>query len=180
MFTKTRLVPWRGRVGLWHGPREEEHPLDVFHRGFDRLFDELWSGFDMPMLGAYERPVGAMMPRMDLTEDDDRIRVAVELPGMEEKDVEVVLEDNVLTITGEKKAETEAVEKTYGYRERFYGAFRRSIPLDVEVAADKVEATFDKGVLTVVLPKTAEARKTSKKIPIHAAGETRKIEKKAA
>ena len=180
MFTTTRLVPWRGRFGLRPGRREEEHPLDLFHREFDRLFEDLWSGFDLPMLGAYERPYGAAMPRMDMTEDEDRIRVAVELPGMEEKDVEVVLEENVLTIKGEKKAEMEAAETPYGYRERFYGSFRRSIPLDVEVVTDKVMATFDKGVLTVDLPKTAEARKTYKKIPIHAVGEAKKIEKKAA
>ena len=180
MFNMTKLAPWRGRFGLRAGRREEEHPLDVFHREFDRLFEDLWTGFDVPMLGAYERPYGATMPRMDVSEDEDRIRVAVELPGMEEKDVEVVIEGDVLTIKGEKKAETETAEKPYGYRERFYGAFRRSLPLDVEVVTDKVEATFDKGVLTIDLPKTAEARKTYKNVPIHTAGEATKIEKKAA
>ena len=179
MFTTTRLVPWRGRFGLRPGRREEEHPLDLFHREFDRLFEDLWPGLELPMLGAYERPVAATMPRMDMTEDEDRIRVAVELPGMEEKDVEVVLEENVLTIKGEKKVETKEAEKPYAYMERAYGSFCRRIPLDMEVVTDKVEATFDKGVLTVDLPKTAEAKKTFKKVPIRTVGTVKKLEKAA-
>ena len=145
------------------GERVQEHPLDAFYRDFDRLFDNLWRGFDLPMLGRYEAPYGAMMPRMDVTEDEDRFHVVVELPGMDEKDVEVVLSDNVLTVKGEKKVEVEETEKPYAYMERSYGSFRRSIPLDVEVVTDKIEATFDKGVLTIDLPKTAEAKKAFKK-----------------
>ena len=180
MFMKTSLVPWRGGFGLRHGAREEAHPLDVFHREFDRLFDELWRGFDLPMLGGYEMPYGAMTPRMDVTEDEGHFLVSMELPGMDEKDVEIVLSDNVLTIKGEKKVETEETGKPHTYMERSYGSFRRSIPLDLEVVTDKVEAKFDKGVLTITLPKTAEAKKTYKKIPIHVSGKVKKLEKKAA
>jgi HSP20 family protein len=168
MFMKTSLVPWRGGFGLRHGAREETHPVDVFHREFDRLFDEFWRGFDLPMLGGYEMPYGAMTPRMDVTEDEDHFLVLMELPGM------------VLTIKGEKKVETEETGKPHTYMERSYGSFRRSIPLDLEVVTDKVEATFDKGVLTITLPKTAEAKKTYKKIPIHVSGKVKKLEKKAA
>jgi HSP20 family protein len=179
MLSKMSLVPWRGRLGLRHGAREEEHPLDVFHRDFDRLFENLWRGFELPMLGRHEMSFGTVMPRMNVTEDEDRIHVAVELPGMDEKDVEIVLSDNVLTIKGEKKVETEETEKPYAYMERSYGSFRRSIPLDVEIVTDKVEATFEKGVLTIDLPKTAEAKKPHKKIPIRAAGKVKKLEKAA-
>jgi HSP20 family protein len=98
---------------------------------------------------------------------------------MEEKDVEVTMSDNVLTIKGEKKMETEETEKPYAYMERSYGSFFRSIPLNVEVVTDKVEATFDKGVLTIDLPKTAEAKKTYKKVPIHTVGKVKKLEKAA-
>jgi len=179
MFSKMSLAPWRGLMGLRPGVREQEYPLDVFHREFNHLFENLWRGFDLPMVAGYEVPFGAMMPRMDMTEDEDRVHIAVELPGMDEKDIEVVLSDNVLTIKGEKKVETEETGKPYAYMERSYGSFRRSIPLNVEVVTDKVEAAFDKGVLTIDLPKTAEAKKTYKKIPIHTAGKVKKLEKAA-
>jgi HSP20 family protein len=179
MFTKMSMTPWRERFGLRREERVEQHPLDVFYRDFDRLFENFWRGFDLPMAGQYEAPFGAMMPRMDVTEDEDRFRIAVELPGMDEKDVEVVLSDNVLTITGEKRVETKEAEKPYTYMERSYGSFRRSIPLGVEVVTDKIEATFDKGVLTIDLPKTAEAKKAFKKIPVRATGAVKKLEKAA-
>lgn len=179
MFTNMSVTPWREPFGLRQGERMPEHPVDVFYRDFDRLFENFWRGFDLPMLGRYEAPVGAMMPRMDVTEDEDRFRIAVELPGMDEKDVEVVLSDNVLTIKGEKRVGMEETKKPYAYVERSYGSFRRSIPLGVEVVTDKIEATFDKGVLTIDLPKTADAKKAFKKIPIRAAGTVKKLEKAA-
>lgn len=179
MLGKMNLAPWRGRFGLRHGEREREHPLGVFHREFDNLFENLWRGFDLPTLGRYETPFGDMALRMDVTEDEDRIRVKVELPGINEKDVEVALSDNVLTVKGEKKVEREETEKPYAYMERSYGSFHRSIPLDVDVVTEKVEATFENGVLTINLPKTAEAKKPYRKIPIRAAGTAKKLEKAA-
>ena len=179
MFSKMSLIPRRGRFGLRHGEREQEHPLDVFDREFGHLFENLWRGFNLPMLRWHEAPLGGTMPRMDVTEDEDRIRVAVELPGMDEKDIEVALSDNVLTIKGEKKVEAEEIEEHYAHMERSYGSFHRSIPLDFEVVTDKVEATYEKGVLTINLPKTAEAKKAYKKIPIRATGTVKKLEKAA-
>ncbi len=172
---KTSLAPWRRPLGLLRGERDEEHPMEAFHREVDRLFEDFWRGFELPMLGRLERPMAGMTPRMDLTEDEERIRVSVELPGMDEKDVEVVLGDNVLTIKGEKKAEKEEAEKGYAYKERSFGSFRRSIPLHTEIVTDKVEATFEKGVLTVVLPKTPEAKKAYKKIPVQVSGKAKKL-----
>jgi HSP20 family protein len=179
MLSKMSPTPWCGRFGLRHGEREQEHPLDVFHRDFDRLFGNLGRGFGLPMFGRYEVPFGAMMPTMDVTEDENRVRVAVELPGIREEDVEVVLSDDVLTIKGEKRVETEETEKPYAYMERSYGSFHRSIPLNFEVVTDKIDATFEKGVLTIDLPKTAEAKKAYTKIPIRAGGEVKKLEKAA-
>ena len=177
MFTKMSVTPWREQFGLRHG--EREHPLDAFHREFDRLFENLWRGFELPAPGRYEELFGVMMPKMNVTQAENRYRITVELPGMDEKDVEVVLSDNVLTIKGEKKVETEETEKLHTYMERSYGSFRRSIPLDVQVVTDKIEATFDKGVLTIDLPKTAEAKKAFKKIPVRSAGMAKKLEKAA-
>lgn len=179
MFRKTNLSPWRGPFGLFHGRRPEEHPLDVFRSEFDRLFEDLWRGFEVPMMYRYEQPFGAMAPRMDVVEDEDRFRVSLELPGMDEKDIELVLRDDVLTVRGEKQAEEE-VGRLHPYMERAYGSFQRSIPLDAEIVRDKIEARFDKGVLTIDLPKSAEAKKSYRKIPIHAAGKVKKLERKAA
>ena len=172
---KTSLAPWRRPFGLLRGEHGDEHPMEAFHRDVDRLFEDSWRGFELPMLGRLERPMAGMTPRMDLTEDEERIHVSVELPGMDDKDVEVVLSDDVLTIKGEKKAEKEEAEKGYAYKERTYGSFRRSIPLHAEVVTDKVEATFEKGVLTVVLPKTPEAKKAYKKIPVTVSGKVKKL-----
>ena len=180
MLTRTSLMPWRGRFGLRHGRREEDYPMEVFRREFDRLFDDFWRGFELPSFGRMDYPLGMMAPRMDVTEEDDEFLVTMELPGMDEKDVEVELSDNVLTIKGEKKAEEHEAGKGRTYMERSYGSFRRSIPLDLEVVTEKVEARFDKGVLTVVLPKTPEAKKETRKIPIGVGAKAEKLEKKAA
>ena len=118
--------------------------------------------------------------KFDVAETDNAIEISAELPGIEEKDVEVTFSDGVVTIKGEKKAEKEETEKGHVYRERTYGSFQRSIPLHGEVVTDKVEASFDKGVLTVELPKTPEAKKAHKKIPIHVSGKVKKLEKEAA
>lgn len=180
MLTRTSLMPWRGRFGLRHGRREEDYPMEAFRREFDRLFDDFWRGFEFPLLGRMDYPLGMMAPRMDVTEEEDEFLVTMELPGMDEKEVEVLLNDNVLTIKGEKKAEEHEAGKGRSYSERSYGSFRRSIPLDAEVVADKVEARFDKGLLTVTLPKTAEAKTHMRKIPIGAGAKVRKLEKKKA
>jgi HSP20 family protein len=179
MFPTMSMTPWRERFGLRQGDRVQDYCPDVFYRDFDRLFQNLWRGFDLPMLGKYELPFWATTPRMDVREDADWFHIAVELPGMTEKDVEVTLRDNVLWITGEKKMTTEETGEPYTYMERSYGSFRRCIPLDVEVVTDKIAASFDKGVLTIDLPKTAASKKAFTKIPVRAAGAVQKLEKAA-
>jgi HSP20 family protein len=159
--------------------RDEGHPLDVFHRDLNRLFEDMWRGFDLPMLGEDER-LRAMTPTMDVAEDDDEIRLSVELPGMDEEDIEVLLSDDVLTIKGEKKAETEKSDKTHSYRERTYGSFRRSLPLEANIRTDKIDAHFDKGVLTITLPKIEEAKRKTRKIPVSPSSKVKRLHKKAA
>ncbi|TVR83015.1 MAG: Hsp20/alpha crystallin family protein [Rhodospirillales bacterium] len=168
------LIPWsRGRE-LAPGREGIEHPLVAFQREMDRLFDEFWRG-DMP--GVARAGGGAVAPRLDVSEDDKAIIVKAELPGLEEKDVEILLSDNMLTIRGEKRAEKEESERGYTYRERSFGAFRRAIPLDAEVIEDKVEAEFKHGVLTVTLPKSPQAQAKTKKIAIKAGdGETKTVD----
>ncbi|MCL6606486.1 MAG: Hsp20/alpha crystallin family protein [Geminicoccaceae bacterium] len=148
------------------GRRElAEDPFTAMRREMDRLFEEMTKSFSLarPALG-----MGLMAPRVDMRETDTAVEVQAELPGVTEKDVEVQLADGVLTIKGEKKQEREEKEKGYYLMERAYGSFLRQIPIPVEVEEDKVEAKFDKGVLTITLPKKPSAEAKAKKIEIKA------------
>ena len=106
------------------------------------------------------------MPNLDLSETKEALTVKVEIPGMDSKDVQVTLQENVLTIKGEKKEEKESKDERYHRVERNYGAFARSVRLPVGVDGSKVEARFKNGVLTVTLPKTPGARGTT--VPVKA------------
>jgi HSP20 family protein len=106
---------------------------------------------------------------MDVAETDKAYELTAELPGMSESDVEVVASNGVLTIKGEKKEEKEEKKKDYYISERRYGSFERRMQVPDEVDADKIAATFKKGVLTVTLPKKAEAQKPTKKIEVKGA-----------
>ena len=107
------------------------------------------------------------MPAIDVTETDGQIEITAELPGLEEKDVQVNVADNVLTIRGEKKAEKEDKQKDYHVVERSYGSFYRAFELPAGVDADKIKADISKGVLKVTVPKPAP--KQAKKIDVKAA-----------
>jgi HSP20 family protein len=102
---------------------------------------------------------------VEVSETDKEIRVTAELPGLEERDVEVLLNGDVLTLRGEKRSETE--DQGRHFSERFYGQFERRIPLDTEVEEDKVEARFKNGVLTINMPKTERAQTKAKRIAIN-------------
>lgn len=109
---------------------------------------------------------GPFVPRLDFHDERDKLIVSAELPGIAEKDVEIQLDDDLLTIKGEKKCERD--HKTQGsfMSECNYGAFERSVRLPNGIDATKVQAKFDKGILTIEIPRKAEARKEVKKIPI--------------
>jgi HSP20 family protein len=135
------------------------------------LFDSMLRGWpNMPGFAAGEAPLTAarfdFAPRVETAETDKHYEVTVELPGVEQKDVQVTLDDDVLTIKGEKKAEREEKNKDYHVTERSYGAFQRAFSLPDNVEADKIAADFDKGVLKIVLPKAAAAAPKQKTIAI--------------
>jgi HSP20 family protein len=140
-------------------------PFERLHKQIDDLFSNSWLTRAWPGHGPAG---GAVMPSLEVSEDERQIVATAELPGIDEKDVEVTLDDNVLTIKGEKKAEREEKDekKSYHLVERSYGAFRRSLALDADVDAANVKATFDKGVLKVVLPKTPQQQAKTTKIQI--------------
>lgn len=150
----------------------EGHPLLSLQREMNRLFDGFFRGldpFDAEPAGAFA-PSGAraegFLPRVNVVESDREVCVTAELPGMDEKDVEVTVSRGMLTLRGEKKAETE--DRSGGrYRyERSYGTFHRTIPLPAGVAEKKASAEFRKGVLTVRLPKSGEAAAGARKIAV--------------
>jgi HSP20 family protein len=155
------LIPW-GRESVPAPARGEQNPFLAFHREINRVFDDFFRGFDRPLslLGP-----GSGWPQVDVTETDKEYRVTAELPGLEDKDVELSLSDDILTLKGEKKIEHGGGGSHYS--ERFHGQFQRSIELGGGIDRDKVTASFKNGLLTVVLPKSAEAREQAKRIPIN-------------
>jgi HSP20 family protein len=143
--------------------RSDESFLSL-QREMNRLFDDALRG--LPAISGVEK-VAALAPSMDVKETDKAIEVQTELPGVDQKDLDVTYANGVLTIKGEKKAEKDEKKAGYHLSERSYGSFYRSVQID-EVDADKIAATFDKGVLTVTLPKLASAQATTKKVEIKA------------
>jgi len=163
MFGRS-LLPALWRQGDVPERRDEEHPFHSMQREMNRLFDDFFNGFDVAPLS--ETSFGTISPSVGIRENDKEISVQVELPGMDEKDVEILLTDNALTIKGEKKEEKEDKGKDYYYMERAFGSFHRVIPLPLGIDHGKADAKFKKGILHITLPKTAEAKIKGKKIAI--------------
>lgn len=144
------LVPWKQFRDLSPFKKEME---DLFNRffgepSFPRFFSREWT------------------PSADITETKDKLVVKVELPGLEAKDVNVTIAEDLLTIKGEKKSEEEEKDEQHHFVERYYGSFQRSFRLPVSVQKEKIEASFEKGVLKITLPKTEEARKKEIEIKV--------------
>lgn len=158
------LIPWgRQERGLSLYQPEESGPFASFHREVNRLFDEALRGFDMPRTSPMAMTSNAW-PRLETSENDNEIRIIAELPGMDEKDIDLSIDNGMLTLKGEKKSEVEDRER--GYSERFYGRFERRLSLPQGVMEDKCDASFRNGVLTIHLPKSAEAKERTRRIPI--------------
>ena len=162
------LIPW-GRNGNNQAPSlyrdDNRDPFLSLHREVNRLFDDVFRSFDsrLPAFGSFSS-LNAGWPTIEISETDKEIKVTAEVPGMEEKEIEVLFDQGVLTLRGEKRSDTEDQEKQFS--ERFYGRFERRIPLGYEVEDDKIDARFKNGVLTVVLPKSAKAQSQIKRIAI--------------
>jgi HSP20 family protein len=154
----TDLIPWRRGERKVPVKHEEEQSVLSFQQEMNRLFDEFFGGWGLAPFREFTEPWDAFSPRVDVVEGDKEVTVSAELPGMDEKGIDVSLSHGVLTISGEKQEKKEDRGKNYYRMERSYGSFRRSVPLPSEVDEDKAEATFKKGVLTITLPKTAEVQ----------------------
>lgn len=178
MADKVSKMPAKSGKTIPVAHEEGWQPFVSLRREIDRLFDDFlpasWRSpsqstvfdfdFDWPSRAAFQ-----LAPAMDVVEKDKAFEITAELPGMDEKNIEISLSNGSIVIKGEKSEEKEEKDKEYYMSERRYGSFRRSFKLPETVDTDKIEAAFAKGVLTVKLPKSAEARKSEKKIEVKAA-----------
>jgi HSP20 family protein len=149
------LVPKFGR-GRDNVParREDWDPFRDFQREMNRLFDDFFADVPLaPRWGERELPAAVFNPRIDVSETGKEVKVSAELPGMDEKDITVEMDDTAITVHGERKEETEDSGSNWHRREQSFGSFRRVIPLPATVDGGKAKARFKKGVLTVTVPK---------------------------
>jgi HSP20 family protein len=169
-MTKLRkLLPWKkneneAAMQEYSGGHPLERMRDQMNRMFDEFFRDPFAGLDLD----WPRPLstGSISPQVDIEDKGKELKVSVELPGMDQEDVEVSLTDDALTIRGEKKTEETKEDDGYYLSERSYGSFHRVIPLPVEIESGKVKAKFKKGVLTIKLPKSENAKEKSRKITV--------------
>src|SRR6516162_6130723 len=142
-----------------------------FRSEMDRLFDRfgfpsLRRVFDIEPAWRSASSFSFSVPAIDMSEDEKAYKISAELPGIDAKDIDVSVSGDMLVLKGEKRQEKEEKDKNYHFSERSYGSFQRAFELPASVERDKVAADFSKGVLTITLPKMAEAQRPSKRIEV--------------
>jgi len=171
-FNRNRTELPVSRSGETSGP---VHPIVQMRREMDDIFDRFFGNAFGSTFGTW--PVDfdiwygdyaprTFAPSIDIADEDKHIRVTAELPGLEQKDVDLTVRDNALYLRGEKKFEQTKEDERFYRTERSYGRFERTVPLPVEVDPNGAEATFRQGVLTVRLPKTGDSAAEPKQVPI--------------
>lgn len=172
------IIPW-GRKSDETQVQEERNEMETFdslHREINRVFDSFWNDFrGFPTYGSLlnrvDRGLGqswtrSFSPKFNINETEKDISIDVELPGLSENEVNVDLEDGVLTISGEKKFQKEDKKDNYHLVEHSYGSFRRSVRLPEGIKEDAIEAKMKNGVMQIHIPKEESAIKKSKRIEI--------------
>lgn len=153
------------------GHMHNQNPIAQFHQEVDRMFDSLFRGFGFPTLG-FGRDYGPALrsdwfkPTLDIAAGEKDYTISVELPGVDEKDVQLELSDDTLVIKGEKKQEKEEKDKNYYRMERAYGSFQRVLSLPEDAEQDGIAASYKHGILTVVIPRKARTEPKAKQISI--------------
>ena len=154
----TDLIPWKRKESEPESERGalqvRQDPILTFQQQMNRTFDDFFRGWGLQPFGTIGAGWDAFSPRVDVVETEKAIEISAELPGLDQKDIDVALSRNVLTICGQKREEKEKKGRNCLRVERAYGSFRRSIPLPSGVDTSKVDAAFRNGVLTITLPKT--------------------------
>ncbi len=145
----------------------ELSPLLGMHQELDRWMDSVMRQFGMPPLeGRFDDMPALLRPQLDIAESDREYVITVEVPGVDEKDVKLSLDDQRLIIEGEKRQENTTEEDRYQRIERSYGSFRRVLDLPVDAKAEDIKASFANGVLTVTVPRSGEVKSSRREIPI--------------
>ena len=153
------LIPWnRDRTRAVDRRPDTDNPMMSLQRDLNSVFEDFWGRFDNPFGGG----LSAGSPRTDISETDEAMLVAVDLPGLDDKDIEVNVTDDMLTIRGKHEEKSES----NGFSSQSRRSFHRLIPVPPGVDPEKAEAEFRRGVLTVTLPKTEEARARVKRIDV--------------
>ena len=151
---------------LWGESASERVPFRTLQQEVDKVFNDF--GSDLPLVGRWNG-IGRLAMQVDVAETEKTLEVTAELPGVNEKEIDVSLAGDILTIKAEKKSDKEEKTKDYHLVERSYGTFERSMQLPFKADAAKIEAKFDKGVLKLVVQKPAEAQTKLQKIEVKAA-----------
>jgi HSP20 family protein len=158
------LVPFRGSRAPARR-HEDAHPLNALRREMDQVFDDFFRGFGLPLL-VETMPAAMAMPRLDVSETEQELQIAAEMPGIEEKDIEVTLAEDMLTIRGGRRDEEDKTTRDFHLVERSQGSFVRSLRLPFSADASQVKASFKNGVLTIAVPKPKEVQQQVHKIAL--------------
>jgi HSP20 family protein len=165
-MTINDLIPWKKSEKL-PVRRQEANSIFQLNNDFNRIFESFFENpWSLRPFDAFEANLNDFMPRLDVNETDKEMIVSVELPGMDEKDIQISLEEGVLTISGEKKIEKQEKSHSFHRMERSYGSFTRQVALPVDVDEDAVSATFKNGLLNVTLPKKQLSLSQGKRITV--------------
>ena len=179
MELKNILTPWN-----WFKKEEEQqvirpqrsgrdsavsHPLMRFHNEIDQIFDQFYHGFPLfPLRWPQERSKGGVVfPQLNIVENKNAYTITVDVPGVEEKDIELTVQEGALTIRGEKQTEKEDQDNQYHRVERSYGSFQRVLSLPADAEEDKIDAKFKNGVLTITVAKNTTMTSSGRKIAIN-------------
>ena len=166
-MARNPMTPFRPGGGMFPGD-----PFLSLHREMNRLFDDVFRGAGVPAAAGSQGQgdVGNVVnASMNVSETDKEIRITAELPGVTEKDIDVSLDDDVLTIRGEKRFERTDDKENFHFVERSYGTFQRSLRLPYAVDSEQVQASFENGILTVTVPKTGRQER-SRRIQVQGQG----------
>lgn len=161
----TQLIPWNRNRNALVRTTGNRDPFFALQREVNRLFDDLWSGLDFPTTQA-SGMLESTWPHIDLLEKEKEFVLNVEVPGVEEKDIDIRFADQCVILRAQRNQERDENESDYRYSERTYGRFERRIPLSVEIDAEQAKAVLRNGILTVTLPKAAQVEASGHRIPI--------------
>ena len=166
------LIPWRHASGSELSSRGAQDPVAALQNDVNRAFDDFLRLFSLPFSGWPASLLSASAGlqgsgiQLDFAETDKEVRITAELPGMNESDIDIRVSDNMLVISGEKKADRNVEAHGYILRERSFGRVERSLPLPDGIDVNAAQAVFKSGVITLTIPKTAEAQGGAKRIPV--------------